>query len=155
MALRNRTPLAEIPALPGMTMQAASPEQGAATRRSALTPRIIDSPSANIPDSIMTPTLSPEEDMIRQRGRRRMPIIWSPDHNRSVFLSPMQTPTKNISSMTLRSSPRKRSLMQEFSDVAVPSTSGTSPSKRMQGARLNVTDSPGCSSKRAKVEESA
>ncbi|XP_058176827.1 uncharacterized protein LOC131292652 [Anopheles ziemanni] len=153
---RNRTPLAELPTVPGMTMEAASPEQGAATRRRALTPRVIDSPSANIPDSIMTPTLSPEEDVIRQRGRRRTTIMWSPDHNRSVFLSPMKTPTKNISSMTLRSSPRKRSLMQELSDVALPSTSGVSPhSKRLLGARMSVTDSPGSSTKRMKVEESA
>lgn len=53
---------------------------------------------------------SPDEYVIRQRGRRRITLSWSPDkipaQNRSPF---DKTPTKTQSSMmTLRSSPRKR-----------------------------------------------
>lgn len=156
---RTRAPLTELPVLsPGTTVSHSSPTPGVtavAPQRSVLTPRLIDSPRANIPDSILTPTLSPDEIAIRQRARRRPPIIWSPDQGgrNAQYPSPMKTPTKNVSSMTLRSSPRKRSLMQEFADV--PSTSGYStPSRRLQQTgRLSVGDSPGTSSKRSKLEE--
>uniref|UniRef100_A0A182JZA0 Uncharacterized protein n=1 Tax=Anopheles christyi TaxID=43041 RepID=A0A182JZA0_9DIPT len=157
---RNRAPLAELPVATGAIVPQSSPTPGqtaATPQRNVLAPRLIHSPSANIPDSILTPTLSPEEMIIRQRGRRRRPIIWSPDHNeRALFPSPMKTPTKNISTMTLRSSPRKRSLMQEFADV--PSISGgySSPSKRMpQTARTSVGDTPGTSTKKSRWEETA
>ncbi|XP_050074979.1 uncharacterized protein LOC126562501 [Anopheles maculipalpis] len=158
---RTRTPLAELPVeLPvPVTVPHSSPTPGltaVAPQRGVLTPRLIDSPRANIPDSILTPTLSPDEIAIRQRARRRPPIIWSPDHGaRAQYPSPMKTPTKSVSTMTLRSSPRKRSLMQEFADV--PSTSGLSTSTRrlQQTGRLSVGDSPGTSSKRSKCEETA
>uniref|UniRef100_A0A182NIF0 Uncharacterized protein n=1 Tax=Anopheles dirus TaxID=7168 RepID=A0A182NIF0_9DIPT len=157
---RNRTPLAELPVGPGDAGQHhSSPTPGATAgtpHRNVLGPRLIHSPTANIPDSILTPTLSPEEMVIRQRGRRRRTVIWSPDH-RPLPSSPMKTPTKNISTMTLRSSPRKRSLMQEFADV--PSTSGysSSPSKRPQTARMSVGDSPGTSypGKKPRLEATA
>lgn len=48
--------------------------------------------------------------IIRQRGRRRS-ITWSPDKippSTAAMLSILRTPTKSTSSMTLRSSPRKR-----------------------------------------------
>lgn len=50
---------------------------------------------------------SPDELVIRQRGRRRITLSWSPDksQNRSPF---EKTPTKTNTTMTLRSSPRKR-----------------------------------------------
>uniref|UniRef100_A0A182WC95 Uncharacterized protein n=1 Tax=Anopheles minimus TaxID=112268 RepID=A0A182WC95_9DIPT len=155
---RNRTPLAELPVVPGATMTQASPTPGrtpATPQRVVLAPRLIDSPSGNIPDSILTPTLSPEEIANRQRGRRRRPVIWSPDTNdRAFFPSPMQTPPKSTSTMTLRSSPRKRSLMQDFVDVS--STSGlVSPSTRVPSAHTSTGNSPGTSSKKSKVDEMA
>ncbi|XP_035785387.1 uncharacterized protein LOC118463135 [Anopheles albimanus] len=157
---RLRAPLTELTTVPQMRPSTsetpATPTM--VTRRAALNPRIIDSPTANIPDSILSPTLSPEEIIIRQRGRRRMPIVWSPD-NRSLFPSPMKTPTKNISTMTLRSSPRKRSLIQELSEPSAPvesppSSLGT-PSKRLLSVRTSVGDTPGSSGKRPKLEDSA
>lgn len=48
--------------------------------------------------------------IIRQRGRRRS-INWSPDKipsSTAALLSILRTPTKSTTSMTLRSSPRKR-----------------------------------------------
>ncbi|XP_058066066.1 uncharacterized protein LOC131215691 [Anopheles bellator] len=144
-----RVPLAEITPPHRVT-----PERGIApvtTRRTALIPRIIDSPTDNIPDSILSPTLSPEEALIQQRGRRRNAVMWSPD-NRSLFPSPMRTPTKSMTSMTLRSSPRKRSLIQELSDVSGQSIG--SPAKRL----LSPRTSAGCSTtaaKKMKLEESA
>ncbi|XP_052859692.1 uncharacterized protein LOC128266942 [Anopheles cruzii] len=148
---RLRAPLAEI-----TTAHHVTPDQVApgTTRRTALNPRIIDSPTDNIPDSILSPTLSPEEALIQQRGRRRMAVMWSPD-NRSLYPSPMKTPTKSMTSMTLRSSPRKRSLIQELSDVSGQSIG--SPAKRL----LSPRTSSGCATpsttaaKKMKLEESA
>ena len=162
---RTRAPLGELPIGTGhatVSVTSPPPTQTAATpQRSVLGPRPIHSPSANIPDSILTPTLSPEEMVIRQRGRRRRTVIWSPDHaDRAMFPSPMKTPTKNVSTMMLRSSPRKRSLMQEFSDVP-PSTSGggySSPSKRVpqSSSRMWMGDFlAGTSTKKVRLEETA
>ncbi|XP_053665527.1 uncharacterized protein LOC128714677 [Anopheles marshallii] len=154
---RNRTPLAELPVVPGGTVGNASPTMGdtpATPQRAVLVPRLIDSPRGNIPDSILTPTLTPEEMITRLRGRRRTPVVWSPDNrDRVPFPSPMQTPPRNTSTMTLRSSPRKRSLMQEFAEV--PSTSGgfSSCSQRMPTTQTSTNDSPGTSAKKPKVNE--
>uniref|UniRef100_A0A182MIH2 Uncharacterized protein n=1 Tax=Anopheles culicifacies TaxID=139723 RepID=A0A182MIH2_9DIPT len=155
---RNRTPLAELPVVPGATVPETSPtgdRTPATPQRVVLGPRLIDSPSGNIPDSILTPTLSPEEMAVRQRGRRRRPVIWSPDTNdRAFFSSSMQTPPRATATMTLRSSPRQRSLMQDFANVA--STSGSvSPLKRMQTAQESTGNSPGNSSKKSKLDEMA
>ncbi|XP_052896410.1 uncharacterized protein LOC128303482 [Anopheles moucheti] len=154
---RNRTPLGELPVVPGETVGNASPTTGnspATPQRAVLAPRLIDSPRGNIPDSILTPTLTPEEMFTRQRGRRRTPVVWSPDNrDRVPYPSPMQTPPRNTSTMTLRSSPKKRSLMQEFAEV--PSTSGgSSPcSQRMSTAQTSTDDSPGTSAKKPKVND--
>lgn len=100
----------------------------AATRRNALNPGLIDSPATNIPDSYLSPRMSPDEALIQQRGRRRVPIIWSPE--KAFYLSPHKTPTKSLSAMTLRSSPRKRSLMKELSEV---------PAEQQQQPQLPVS----------------
>lgn len=94
-------------------------------RRNALNPGLIDSPAANIPDSYLSPRMSPDEAVIQQRGRRRVPIMWSPEKG---FQSPNKTPTKNISAMTLRSSPRKRSLIKELSNTRVSEAETSYPS---------------------------
>uniref|UniRef100_A0A1Q3EW52 Putative cut8 n=1 Tax=Culex tarsalis TaxID=7177 RepID=A0A1Q3EW52_CULTA len=116
---RTRPVLAEIPARMGLPplQRVGTPLGMTATRRSALNPRLIDSPATNIPDSYLSPRMSPDEALIQQRGRRRVPIIWSPE--KAFYASPHKTPTKAISAMTLRSSPRKRSLMKELSDIPV------------------------------------
>ncbi|XP_055608057.1 uncharacterized protein LOC129755536 [Uranotaenia lowii] len=118
---RTRPVLAEIPARTGMPLtQRVLTPLGPVNRRHALNPVLIDSPAANIPDSYLSPRMSPDEAVIQQRGRRRVPIIWSPE--KGFHMSPQKTPTKCISAMTLRSSPRKRSLLQELSDMT-PTTS--------------------------------
>lgn len=55
--------------------------------------------------------------------------MWSPEKG---LQSPLKTPTKSISAMTLRSSPRKRSLINELSEVRVsgPDASHSSPSSK-------------------------
>lgn len=132
---RTRPVLAEIPARMGLPpLQRVGTPLGALplTRRNALIPGLIDSPATNIPDSYLSPRMSPDEAMIQQRGqRRRVPIIWSPE--KALHLSPAKTPTKGMSSMTLRSSPRKRSLMKELSDV--PAMDQSSPLKRSTPAK--------------------
>ncbi|XP_053674443.1 uncharacterized protein LOC128724746 [Anopheles nili] len=146
---RNRTPLGELPVRQGVSPQQNGTVIGTPTQRNALTPRLVDSPMANILDHILTPTVSPEEMIIRQRGRRRRQVIWSPDGNgRTQHSSPAKTPTKASTVMTLRSSPRKRSLMQEFSEVT-KLTGLSSPLKR------SLAESPASSSKKSRVHESA
>uniref|UniRef100_A0A182Q343 Uncharacterized protein n=1 Tax=Anopheles farauti TaxID=69004 RepID=A0A182Q343_9DIPT len=157
--LRNRTPLAELPVIEGDPVQRhSSPTPGATAatpHRNVLGQRLIHSPTANIPDSILTPTLSPQEIFSGQRGRRRLTDIWS-SIQRPTPPSPMKTPTKNISTMTLRSSPRKRSLAQEFTDMSAANGFG-SPSKRQLTARMSVGDSPGTSYpvKKPRLQETA
>ncbi|TDG52828.1 hypothetical protein AWZ03_001061 [Drosophila navojoa] len=77
---------------------------------------------AQAQDFSFSPLPSPDELIIRQRGRRRFTTTFSPDKvnggvsgNSSSIRSPFQrTPTKNLqltSGMILRSSPRKRLTM--------------------------------------------
>lgn len=52
---------------------------------------------------------SPDEYVIRQKGRRRITLSWSPEKVANPSRSPFEkTPTKTNTTMTLRSSPRKR-----------------------------------------------
>ncbi|KAJ6633555.1 hypothetical protein Bhyg_15567 [Pseudolycoriella hygida] len=66
---------------------------------------IVNSSYDNIPLNYLSPTISaspsPDEMIIRQRGRRARSFFWSPEKVRDSV-----TPVK--STMTLRSSPRKR-----------------------------------------------
>lgn len=99
---------------------------------SLLDDSILDS---NLSRSFASPAPSPDEYIIRQRGRRSISVTWSPpkmdprvaNNNNSLKManqnncspackmprSPMKTPTKNNPQlqMVLRSSPRKRLLM--------------------------------------------
>ncbi|XP_053688127.1 uncharacterized protein LOC128737500 [Sabethes cyaneus] len=128
---RTRPALVEIPTRMGYLTQRVTTPVGVNNRRNALNPRLIDNPTVNIPDSYLSPRMSPEEAVIQQRGRRRVPIIWSPE--KGFYVSPHKTPTKSISAMTLRSSPRKRSLIKELSEVAASTSEASqtpSPSKR-------------------------
>lgn len=77
--------------------------------RNILSAALIDSPVQNIqiPLSYLSPQLSPDEQIIQLRGRRK--ISLSPSyHNRGILSSPLKTPTKKLSTMQLRNSPRKR-----------------------------------------------
>lgn len=72
--------------------------------------------------------------IIRQRGRRRS-INWSPDKipsSTAAMLSILRTPTKPTSTMTLRSSPRKRLHLDGVASSSVmmsPQSNGQSPRK--------------------------
>lgn len=89
---------------------------------------------------------SPDEYVIRQRGRRRITLSWSPDkvavQNRSPF---EKTPTKTPTTMTLRSSPRKRLLItgtdqgEELTEVRVsPRKKPTTPVKNLWSATPQI-----------------
>lgn len=148
---RARPVLAEIPARMGYPPQRVATPVGVNNRRNALNPRVVDNPAANIPDSYLSPRMSPEEAVIQQRGRRRIPIIWSPE--KGFHVSPHKTPTKSISTMTLRSSPRKRSLIKELSEVPAPSTEGNqTPSSSSNRSPSTKTMSPG-TAKKMRFEE--
>ncbi|GBP43574.1 Tethering factor for nuclear proteasome sts1 [Eumeta japonica] len=98
--------------------------------------------SPNLPSGYLSPAPSPDELVIQQRGRRRIPTTWSPDIElkRNSFHSTIRTPPKNNPNqhspykhgLNLRSTPRKRLLMGEteriplspekidFSDMSTP-----------------------------------
>lgn len=124
---RRRTALAEIPVRMSQ-LRVSTDEVPVLLNRNT----VIDSPLDNIPLGYLTPSPSQDECklpteieiryylhpficlfvsvIIRQRGRRRS-ITWSPDKipsSTAAMLSILRTPTKSTSTMTLRSSPRKR-----------------------------------------------
>ncbi|XP_034832604.1 uncharacterized protein [Maniola hyperantus] len=97
--------------------------------------------SPSLPPGYLSPAPSPDEFLIQQRGRKRLPTTWSPDietKRNSTFHSIVRTPPKNpVRSsplklgVTLRSTPRKRLLLDheripltpekiDFSDVSTP-----------------------------------
>lgn len=73
--------------------------------------------------------------IIRQRGRRRIALNWSPEKT-PTFGNPLRTPTKSTSMMTLRSSPRKRLY---GSDRPTGSTSASSYSPQSKRSRVATT----------------
>lgn len=75
--------------------------------------------------------------IIRQRGRRRS-ITWSPDKippSTAAMLSILRTPTKSTSTMTLRSSPRKRLHLDGGGGGASPSVLMSPQSNGYQSPR--------------------
>lgn len=80
-----------------------------------LNPTIVGSLNNSF-NSVSSSVQSPDEIVIRQRGRRRISLTWSPDKC-STSYSLQKTPTKiNGTSMILRSSPRKRLMLNESSN---------------------------------------
>lgn len=70
-----------------------------------------------------SPAPSPDELVIQQRGRRKLPVTWSPDidaNKRQGPLSKDRTPVKMMlkespskSTIVLRSTPRKRLMLND------------------------------------------
>lgn len=79
----------------------------------------------NIPPSYLSPSPSPDELIIQQRGRRK-PVTWSPDidyrKRESVPVTRERTPVKNSpskSQIVLRSTPRKRLLLNDPKELCL------------------------------------
>lgn len=99
-----------------------------------------------------SPVPSPDELVIQQRGRRRLPVTWSPDFDfkrNSSFHSALRTPPKNYPKspklgVTLRSTPRKRLLLGDdrSPDKHLLSPSKGTPSKRQRTDRKLEFDGP-------------
>ncbi|XP_042219907.1 uncharacterized protein LOC121864809 isoform X2 [Homarus americanus] len=69
------------------------------------------SATINLPSSYLSPTPSPDELVIRGRGRRSLPLEWSPIPIESPIKRTEKTPIKRSPGkgmIVLRSSPRKR-----------------------------------------------
>lgn len=127
--LRRRSALQEIPmSPPSLTVATATFQEN--NNVLLLDESLLDnSPHNNsLSRSMLSPAPSPDELIIRQRGRRSISVTWSPpsannnnprvaNNNHSATKtpkSPQKTPTKNSGQhlqMVLRSSPRKRLLM--------------------------------------------
>lgn len=133
---RRRTALAEIPVRMSQ-LRVSTDEVPVLLNRT-----VIDSPLDNIPIGYLTPSPSQDELIIRQRGRRPS-INWSPDKipsSTAALLSILRTPTKSTSSMTLRSSPRKR--LHLDSGIASSSSVTMSPQSIGQSPRKTIRTTP-------------
>ncbi|XP_053608794.1 uncharacterized protein LOC128674325 [Plodia interpunctella] len=131
---RTRAALAEIPARLGrLRVTPLQPLQALTNARDHSPP---------LPAGYLSPAPSPDEMLIQQRGRKRLPVTWSPDiemKRNSSFHSTVRTPPKNPGRLsppklgvTLRSTPRKRLLLGDvervpltpekidFSDISTP-----------------------------------
>ncbi|XP_013192523.2 uncharacterized protein LOC106136501 [Amyelois transitella] len=128
---RTRAALAEIPAR--LDRLRVTPLQPLTNTREQ---------SPSLPAGYLSPAPSPDELLIQQRGRKRLPVTWSPDietKRNSSFQSTIRTPPKNAGrhspqklGVTLRSTPRKRLLLGDvervpltpekidFSDLSTP-----------------------------------
>ncbi|XP_041981565.1 tethering factor for nuclear proteasome STS1 [Aricia agestis] len=146
---RTRAALAEIPARLDRLRVTPRPLTAITNNREL---------SPSLPPGYLSPAPSPEEFLIQQRGRKRLPVTWSPDIDlkRTAFQSTVRTPPKNPTDrhsppklgVTLRSTPRKRLLLGDeriplspekidFSDLSTPQKfkinspiKGTPPIKR-------------------------
>ncbi|XP_063238271.1 uncharacterized protein LOC134539864 isoform X2 [Bacillus rossius redtenbacheri] len=81
--------------------------------------------SVNVPSAYLSPSPSPDELVIQQRGRRRAPVTWSPDTDDRKEERGSRTPVKaspSKSTIVLRSTPRKRLLMNEPRELFSSST---------------------------------
>ncbi|XP_064087604.1 uncharacterized protein LOC135202251 isoform X1 [Macrobrachium nipponense] len=92
------------------------------------------SATVNLPSSYLSPTPSPDELIIRGRGRRSLPLEWSPIPIESPIKHSEKTPIKRSPGkgmIVLRSSPRKRLQLTD-----------TPPSDLKEGRRMIMQMSP-------------
>ena len=96
-----------------------------------------------LPSSYLSPSPSPDELVIIQRGRRRMPVSWSPDidsrkrenNTLSRERTPVKQPSPSKSTIVLRSTPRKRLLLN---DPPEPVTSSPDKNKKVSFVNLYI-----------------
>ncbi|KAK7020682.1 hypothetical protein SK128_007727, partial [Halocaridina rubra] len=103
VAHRTRGALEEIPRAVTFTL--------GQTQTGALTNGLTWSTTVNLPSAYLSPTPSPDELIIRSRGRRSLPLEWSPIPIESPVKRSEKTPIKRSPGkglITLRCSPRKR-----------------------------------------------
>ncbi|XP_022194771.2 tethering factor for nuclear proteasome STS1 [Nilaparvata lugens] len=130
----TRSALAEIPARLGAMTMTETPVRNNNNNADNQTALIIDVNHANLPSSFLSPAPSPDELIIQQRGRRRIPVTWSPDidlrkregaHKDTTPVKVNSLPVcsgspNSKSTIVLRSTPRKRLLLSEPMDISSP-----------------------------------
>jgi len=119
--MMTRSVLAEIPTRLGR-LSMTDPNNGLG--RTDHHVNIMNTTISNLPTSMMTPSPSPDELIIQQRGRRKIPVTFSPDID-TIKQNNQETPTKsgsnfNKSSIVLRSTPRKRLLLNDPLELSSP-----------------------------------
>uniref|UniRef100_A0A0A9WHQ2 Tethering factor for nuclear proteasome STS1 n=1 Tax=Lygus hesperus TaxID=30085 RepID=A0A0A9WHQ2_LYGHE len=87
--------------------------------------------------ALISPAPSPDELVIQARGRRRLPLTWSPPDfhytppgNRPRSPAKERTPVKQQSTIVLRSTPRKRLLMPDPHDPPSSPEKKSSPNPK-------------------------
>lgn len=134
----TRSALVEIPARMGALSMNENRNNVRMNDYTLMTNLLVDVSSPNIPSSFVSPAPSPDEMVIAQRGRRRLPVTWSPDvEARAPASSPNKerTPVKTPSTIVLRSTPRKRLLLSDTIDTPSP--------EKKRNISPNVKSSPG------------
>ncbi|XP_045120288.1 uncharacterized protein LOC123509799 isoform X3 [Portunus trituberculatus] len=109
VAHRTRGALEELPRSTTITLHQSPPGRVGRQTWSA---------TVNLPSSYLSPTPSPDELIIRERGRRSLPIEWSPIPIESPIKRTDKTPIKRSPTkglIALRSSPRKRLQLSDAS----------------------------------------
>ncbi|CAH1737575.1 hypothetical protein AGLY_003242 [Aphis glycines] len=120
--MMTRSVLAEIPTRLGR-LSMTDPNNGLGRNDHHL--NIMNTTISNFPTSMMTPSPSPDELIIQQRGRRKIPVTFSPDID-AIKQNNQETPTKSgcsnfiKSSIVLRSTPRKRLLLNDPLELSSP-----------------------------------
>lgn len=131
----TRSALAEIPT--HLSMFSIVDPDGRRTLNNNFQNTLFHEVERNVPASFLSPSPSPDEMIIRQRGRRRIPVTFSPDIDelkRTRTNVPKEgTPVKQpsspgpSSSIVLRSTPRKRLLLLDPTET--PEQTHQAPTK--------------------------
>ncbi|KAI5707598.1 hypothetical protein M8J76_016450 [Diaphorina citri] len=124
--------------------------------------------------SYITPSPSPDELVIQQRGRKSLPLVWSPDIDKNKLMrSARKTPTTPLSRQStpvapsspstslvgnllgtkLRRTPRKRLLLDDSLDAPPPVTPSLTESSRRRSESIRRTRLAGKTRSRASLPE--
>ncbi|XP_037796171.1 uncharacterized protein LOC119591497 [Penaeus monodon] len=124
VAHRTRGALEEIPRPATVTLrQTGNPANG-----------LTWSATVNLPSSYLSPTPSPDELVIRGRGRRSLPLEWSP--------IPIESPVKRMEKTPLKRSPGKGMIVLRSSPRKRLQLSDTPPKELLESRRMMMQMSP-------------
>jgi len=129
VAFRTRGALEEIPRAASVTLRQ-TPAAGNNINANGVT----WSATINLPSSYLSPTPSPDELIIRNRGRRSLPLEWSP--------IPMESPQKRLEKTPVKGSPRKGLIVLRSSPRKRLNLSDTPPKDLQDNRRMLLQMSP-------------
>lgn len=129
VAFRTRGALEEIPRTASVTFR-----HQAAPGNTINANGVTWSATINLPSSYLSPTPSPDELIIRNRGRRSLPLEWSP--------IPMESPQKRLEKTPVKGSPRKGLIVLRSSPRKRLNLCDTPPKDLLDNRRMLLQMSP-------------